>query len=75
MRSKLTDEGVNLPMQWFLGATEVDILREGNRVIVVPVNTDDANEKLGENLELGKNPIHLEVDDAATNHDRYLYDQ
>jgi len=69
MRSKLTDDGVNLPRQWFLGATEVDIQREDNRVIVVPVSKDDPIAKLGQN------PINLDVDDAATNHDRYLYDQ
>jgi len=69
MRSKLTEQGVTLPKQWFEGATEVDIRREEDRVIVVPVGKDDPIAKLGEN------PIHIEVDDAAAKHDRYLYDQ
>jgi len=69
MRSKLTDEGVNLPKQWFHGATEVDIQRENDRVIVVPVSSDDPITRLG------AKPINIEVDDASEKHDRYLYGQ
>ncbi|MBC8870953.1 MAG: hypothetical protein H8E44_16130 [Planctomycetes bacterium] len=66
MRSKVTEQGVILPKQWFPGVAEVDIRREGDRVVVVPVREDDPITKLGEN------PISVEVDDAAANHDRYL---
>jgi len=69
MRSKVTEQGVTLPKQWFPGVAEVDIQREEDRVVVVPVREDDPITKLGEN------PINLEVDDAAANHDRYLYGQ
>ncbi len=67
MRSKVTDEGVTLPKQWFQGVEEVEIHREKDRVVVVPVPLDDPI------VQLGKDPIHLDVDDASTNHDRHLY--
>ena len=69
MRSKVTDQGVTLPKHWFQGVSEVEIQREEHRVVVVPVPGDDPI------ANLGKNPINLEVDDAAANHDRYLYGQ
>ena len=69
MRSKVTDQGVTLPKHWFPGVAEVEIQREEHRVVVVPVRGDDPI------TCLGKNPINLDVDDAAANHDRYLYGQ
>ena len=69
MRSKVTEQGVTLPKHWFQGVSEVEIEREEDRVIVVPVREDDPITRLG------KNPINLDVDDAAANHDRYLYGQ
>ena len=69
MRSKVTEQGVILPKQWFQGVAEVEIQREEDRVVVVPVHTDDPITRLGEN------PINVDMDDAAANHDRYLYGQ
>jgi len=67
MRSKVTENGITLPPQWFLGVAEVDIQREEGRVVVVPVREDDPITRLGEN------PIQIDVIDAASNHDQYLY--
>ena len=69
MRSKVTEQGVILPKQWFQGVAEVEIQREDDRVVVVPVRADDPITRLGEN------PINVDMDDAAANHDRYLYGQ
>jgi len=69
MRSKVTDQGVTVPKRWFQGVTEVEIQREEDRVVIVPVRGDDPI------TGLGKNPINVDVDDAAANHDRYLYDR
>ena len=69
MRSKVTEQGVTLPKQWFPGVAEVEIQREEDRVVVVPVRGDDSI------TGLGRNPIEVDVNDAAANHDRYLYDQ
>ena len=69
MRSKVTEQGVILPKQWFQGVAEVEIQREEDRVVVVLVRADDPITRLGEN------PINVDMDDAAANHDRYLYGQ
>jgi virulence-associated protein VagC len=69
MRAKVTEQGVTLPRQWFPGITEVDILRENDRVVVVPVREEDPI------AQLGTDPIVTEVDDASLEHDRYLYGQ
>ena len=69
MRSKVTDQGVNIPKHWFQGVTEVEIQREEHRVVVVAVRDDDPI------TSLGKTPINVDMDDAAANHDHYLYGQ
>jgi len=67
MRSKVTEQGVVLPKQWFEGFDEVEIRREKDQIVVVPCRPDDPI------TELGTHPIPVEVDDASVNHDRYLY--
>jgi len=67
MRSRVTYQGLLIPKAWLADADEVEILREEDRVVVVPVRTKDPI------FELGKDPIEVDVDDASVNHDRYLY--
>jgi len=69
MRAKVTENGVLIPKKWLEGIDEVDIQRTQNMIIVVPVQADDPT------LNLGKQPILLDVEDASLNHDRYLYDR
>jgi virulence-associated protein VagC len=64
MRTKVTEQGVTLPKHWFPGVAEVEIQREDDRVVVVPVRPDDPITRLG------LNPVNIDVDDAAANHDR-----
>jgi hypothetical protein len=47
----------------------VDLQKTQHMIIVVPVQADDPI------LDLGKQPILLDVEDASLNHDRYLYDR
>jgi hypothetical protein len=68
MRTKVTENGVLIPKVWLEGIDEVEIQKEQNMIIVVPVQVDDPI------LNLGKQPISLDVEDASLNHDRYLYD-
>jgi hypothetical protein len=68
MRTKVTENGVLIPKVWLEGIDEVEIHKEQNMIIVVPVQVDDPI------LDLGKQPISLDVEDASLNHDRYLYD-
>jgi len=67
MRCRVTDEGVLSLRAWPTGADEVEILREEDRVVVVPVRGKDPL------FDLGKDPITAGVDDASVNHDRDLY--
>ena len=69
MRTKVTENGVLIPKTLLEGIDEVDIQKAQDMIIVVPVHADDPI------LNLGKQPIRLEVEDASVNHDRYLYDQ
>ena len=69
MRTKVTESGVLIPKKWLEGVDEVDIQQAQNMIIVVPVPAGDPI------LDLGKQPVSLDVDNAAVNHDRYLYDR
>jgi hypothetical protein len=69
MRTKVTENGVLIPKEWLEGIDEVDIQKTQNMIIVVPVQAHDPI------LDLGKQPILLDVEDASINHDRYLYDR
>jgi hypothetical protein len=69
MRTKVTEHGVLIPKLLLEGVDEVEIRKEQNVIVVVPVTADDPI------LGLGKQPITLNVDDASVNHDRYLYNR
>ena len=69
MRTKVTENGVLIPKMWLEGIDEVDIQKTQDMIIVVPVQAEDPI------LNLGKQPILLDVEDASRNHDRYLYNQ
>jgi hypothetical protein len=69
MRMKVTEHGVLIPKMLLEGIDEVEIRKEQNVIVVVPVTADDPI------LGLGKQPIPLNVDDASVNHDRYLYNR
>jgi hypothetical protein len=69
MRTKVTEDGVLIPKMWLEGIDEVDIQQTQNMIIVVPVPVEDPI------LNLGKQPILLNVEDASLNHDQYLYNQ
>jgi hypothetical protein len=69
MRTKVTENGVLIPKEWLEGIDEVDIQKAQNMILVVPVQAEDPI------LDLGKQPVVLEVEDASLNHDRYLYDR
>ena len=69
MRTKVTEHGVNIPRAWLEGIDEVEIQKEHNLIIVVPVQVCDPI------CALGTEPIILDVEDGSVHHDRYLYDR
>lgn len=66
MKTKVTEEGVLVPKKYFKGIEEVEIRKENNLVVVLPVTDDPI-------LQLGKRPIQDDVEDASENHDQYIY--
>ena len=69
MRIKVTENGVLIPKMWLEGIDEVDIQQTPDMILVVPVRENDPI------LNLGKQPILLDVEDASINHDQYLYNR
>jgi hypothetical protein len=67
MRTKVTEHGVLIPKNLLEGIDEVEIRKERNVIVVVPVMADDPI------LDLGRQPVTIDVDDASANHDHYLY--
>ncbi|MBI1748654.1 MAG: hypothetical protein HYR55_19015 [Acidobacteria bacterium] len=69
MRTEVTDQGLLIPKQFLEGVKEVEIRKEKNMIIVIPLPSEDPI------LQLGKQPIIDDVTDASVNHDRYIYRQ
>lgn len=66
MKTKVTEQGVLVPKKYFKGIEEVEIRKENDLVLVVPVTDDPI-------LQLGKQPVSDEVEDASEKHDQYIY--
>ncbi len=66
MSTKLTEQGLFLPKEFFGDVEEVEIYKEHNRIVIVPTALKDSI------LSLGQQPIAVDVDDASVNHDAYL---
>ncbi len=66
MKTKVTEKGVVIPKKLLKGIEEVEIRKEGNLIVVVPVSDDPI-------LHLGAHPIADSVEDASENHDAYIY--
>ena len=67
MKTEVTEQGINIPKQFLGGAKEVEIRREKNYILVIPLSGEDPI------LRFGKNPVSDDVTDASENHDRYIY--
>lgn len=66
MKTKVTEQGVLVPKKFFKGIKEVEIRKENNLVVVVPVTDDPI-------LQLGRRPVSDDLEDASENHDEYVY--
>ncbi len=67
MKSKVTEQGLLIPKRLLEGVDEVDIQKRGGVIVVAPVNPGDPV------LNLGNEPITLDIEDGSENHDRYIY--
>ena len=66
MKTKVTVQGVLVPKKFLKGIKEVEIRKDNNVILVVPVTEDPI-------LALGSQPIADEIRDASEHHDAYLY--
>lgn len=66
MKTKVTQQGVIIHKKFLKGVEEVEIRKEGNLILVVPISGDPI-------LQLGKHPIEGDVEDASENHGAYIY--
>ncbi len=69
MKTKVTEQGLVIPKHLLEGIDEVEIRKEQNMILIVPVIANDPI------LEIGTQPIVSDVSDASVNHDHYLYNR
>lgn len=67
MKAKVTEQGLLIPKEFLQGIQEVEIRQQQGTILIVPIIQEDPI------LGLGQNPVNCGVQDAAENHDRYLY--
>jgi len=66
VKTKVTKRGFLMPKEMLAGAEEVEIRKEGHRIIISPIVQGDPI------LKLGKHPVKSGASDAAERHDSYL---
>ncbi len=67
MRTAVTEEGLFVPKQLLEGIKEVEITKENNVILIVPILSEDPI------FQFGQNPITDDTKDASINHDHYIY--
>jgi hypothetical protein len=66
MKSKVSSLKLPIPDEWLEGVDEVEIRREKDVIVIIPLREDDPIHLLG------SQPVSLGLTDASTNHDAYL---
>jgi hypothetical protein len=69
MIAPINEQGLLIPKDMLGDAKEAEIHTERGRIVVVLDPKDDPI------WNLGKNPVRIDVTDASTNLDKYLYDR
>jgi len=67
MKAKVTEQGLFIPKQFLEGIDEVEIRKERNTILIVPVGDDPI-------FQFGQQPIVCDLADASEQHDRYIYE-
>jgi virulence-associated protein VagC len=67
MKAKVNERGVIIPKKLLPGIKEVEIRRENNVIVIVPLLEVDPI------FDLGGSPVPCDAADASENHDKYLY--
>ncbi|HEY6332093.1 MAG TPA: hypothetical protein VI756_22380 [Blastocatellia bacterium] len=67
MRRDVTDQGVLIPKVFLEGVNEVEIKRQDDVILVIPVPSEDPI------LQLGQDPITEDTTDPSSSHDQHIY--
>jgi hypothetical protein len=67
MKLKITNQGLIIPKEYFIGIDSVKIRKQNDIIVVYPEKKDDPIRNLG------KNPVKIGIKDASINLDKYLY--
>ena len=67
MKTEVTEQGIIIPRHYLGSAKEVEIRREKNYILVIPLSGEDPI------WRFGKNPVSDKITDASENHDKYIY--
>jgi virulence-associated protein VagC len=68
MKLKVTEKGVLIPKELLGNSQEVEIIQQENQIIITTINNNNISI-----WDLGKNPVDCDINDAAINHDQYIY--
>lgn len=68
MKAVVGDAGVLIPRRLLRGVKEVEIRKDGRNIVVEPSSLE-SDPILG----LGRNPVHMGMEDGAEHHDAHLY--
>ncbi|MCC6125332.1 MAG: hypothetical protein IT426_10245 [Pirellulales bacterium] len=66
MKSKVSSLKLPIPDDWLDGVDEVEIHRERDAIVIIPLRAEDPIHALG------SQPVQLGLPDASVNHDAYL---
>jgi len=69
MKTEVTENGITIPKRFLKGVKQVEIRKEKNYILVIPLSGEDPI------LRFGKNPVSDDITDASVNHDKYIYDK
>ncbi len=67
MRAEVTEQGLLIPLQFLKGVKEVEIRKENDVILIIPLPAEDPI------LQLGRDPVTTDEFDASVNHDQYIY--
>ena len=67
MQATVTEQGLLIPKTWLEGIDKVEISKEGDRIILVPIVQKDPI------WNLGTDPVTCDTTDASENLDSHLY--
>jgi len=68
MKATVSKEGVLVPKEMLEGAKEVDIRKEQDRIVLIPLK-----QRIDPIFKLGKNPVDTGINNGAVQHDKHLY--